>query len=77
MDTTQHNLESLFEQLGLDNSQEAIDRFISAHKPLPPDQPLPAADFWTPSQAGFLREALDEDADWAEIVDHLDAMLRG
>jgi len=35
------------------------------------------APFWTPAQAAFLREKLNEDADWAELVDQLSAALRG
>jgi hypothetical protein len=34
------------------------------------------ASFWTQAQASFLREAIEEDADWAELVDQLDVMLR-
>jgi hypothetical protein len=66
----------LFEQLGLDGSEAAIEQFISLHKPIPGNVPLHEADFWTPAQASMLREAVTEDADWAEVVDHLDAMLR-
>ena len=32
--------------------------------------------FWNSSQASFLKQVKDEDADWAEIVDQLNAMLR-
>ncbi|NMU76583.1 DUF2789 family protein, partial [Vibrio parahaemolyticus] len=32
--------------------------------------------FWTMSQANFLKQAIEEDADWAELVDQLDVMLR-
>lgn len=76
MDTTIHNLESLFEQLGLDNSEQAIAAFIQIHKPITGDVQLHEADFWSISQAEFLKQSVEEDADWAEIVDHLDAMLR-
>ncbi|TBT33456.1 DUF2789 family protein, partial [Vibrio parahaemolyticus] len=34
------------------------------------------ASFWTHSQAAFLKQAIEEDADWAELVDQLDVMLR-
>lgn len=76
MDTTMHNLESLFEQLGLDNSEQAIAAFIQIHKPITGDVQLHEADFWSISQADFLKQSVEEDADWAEVVDHLDAMLR-
>lgn len=71
-----HPLSELFAQLGLPNAPAAIEAFISGHSPLPHDQLLADAPFWTPSQATFLREAIAEDADWAEAVDHLDALLR-
>ena len=76
MELSAHNLGSLFEQLGLDGSDDAIDKFVSTHQPLPDDIPLHKASFWNPSQAAMLQQAVAEDADWAEVVDHLDAMLR-
>ena len=51
------------------------DSFISRHQ-LDGGIRLIDADFWTEAQAAFLSEALAEDADWTEIVDHLDARLR-
>ena len=71
-----HNLVSLFSQLGLDSTDEAIDSFISRNNPLPANVELHKADFWSSSQASFLKQAKDEDADWAEIVDQLDVLLR-
>jgi hypothetical protein len=76
MESPFHSLPSLFKQLGLDNSDEAIDRFIAAHKPLPSGMLLHEADFWSSAQAAFLQQEKAEDADWAEVVDQLDAMLR-
>jgi hypothetical protein len=32
--------------------------------------------FWTKSQAEFLRDEILDDADWAEVVDQLDVLLR-
>jgi len=69
-------LAELFAQLGLDADGAAQRAFIAAHAPLPAYLPLPDAPFWTPAQATFLREALLEDAEWAEVVDELDALLR-
>lgn len=69
-------LADLFAQLGLDADDAAQRAFIAAHAPLPANLPLPDAPFWTPAQATFLREALLEDAEWAEVVDELDALLR-
>ena len=76
MELSAHNLNLLFEQLGLEGSDEAIEQFISCHRPIPGNIPLYEASFWNPAQAAMLREAITEDADWAEVVDHLDAMLR-
>lgn len=71
-----HPLSALFKQLGLPGDSESIDRFIATNSPLPGDVRLSEAPFWTPSQAKFLREELQEDADWAEVVDQLNLMLR-
>ncbi|MDT8404939.1 DUF2789 domain-containing protein [Sulfuriflexus sp.] len=71
-----HSLTSLFDQLGLDSTDQGIEDFINTHKPLPGNVELYEAGFWNPAQAAFLKEAKDEDADWAEIVDQLNVMLR-
>lgn len=76
MELAEHNLHTLFEQLGLENSDQAIEAFVAQHKPLPSDVLLQEADFWSPAQAAFLQEALEDDADWAIVVDTLDSMLR-
>lgn len=75
MDTSSHTMETLFAQLGLPNSETAIDNFMQNNH-LPNEVPLQNAAFWSAGQAQFLREAIAEDADWAEVVDHLDAQLR-
>lgn len=77
METPDHSLNALFAQLGLADTDDAIERFIAAHQGLDPAVPLAQAAFWNPAQAAFLQQAIAEDADWAEIVDHLDAQLRG
>ncbi|WP_407276456.1 DUF2789 domain-containing protein [Halothiobacillus sp. DCM-1] len=74
METGFHPLTELFAQLGLPNQPDQINTFVEAHKGW--TQPLPEAPFWSASQARFLAEALTEDADWAEAVDHLAALLR-
>lgn len=76
MDLTQHTLQSLFEQLGLPGTQADIDSFVTQHRPLPETVRLADAPFWTKSQSQFLREEIAEDADWAEVVDQLNLMLR-
>lgn len=76
MESHVHSLNSLFDQLGLPSSDSAIETFVNSHKPIPAEVELHKASFWNPSQATFLKQTIDEDADWAEVVDHLDAMLR-
>lgn len=77
MDTPLHRFHDLFAQLGLPNDAVAIQQFIATHAPLAAETSLADAAFWTPAQALFLREALAQDADWAELVDQLNAALRG
>jgi hypothetical protein len=69
-----HAMPQLFSQLGLDDQPQAIDRFIREH-PLPQEMKVSAAPFWSFSQREFLREALDDDSDWCELVDQLEVML--
>lgn len=76
MEKPQHSLPALFKQLGLDDDPISIDQFIASHSPLKPDLHLAEAFFWSKSQAQFLRDEILEDADWAEVVDQLDVMLR-
>jgi hypothetical protein len=76
MDTSDHNsMTVLFEQLGLAAGSEQITKFLREHR-LFENQRIEQADYWTPSQAAFLQEAIADDSDWAELVDHLDAALR-
>lgn len=77
MESPVHDLSALFKQLGLAADQASIERFIGLHAPLPQSCQLADAAFWTPAQASFLREEILEDADWAEVVDQLDVLLRG
>ncbi|MGR4068429.1 DUF2789 domain-containing protein [Halomonas sp. LR3S48] len=71
-----HPFSELFEQLGLPADDASIKAFLERHAPLPSTMALYEAPFWNPSQAEFLEAALEEDADWAEVVDHLDTSLR-
>ena len=75
MELLTHDMTALFAQLGLANDETSPHRFIRDH-PLDNQTLLPEAPFWTPSQAGFLRDALWNDSDWAEAIDQLDVMLR-
>lgn len=77
MESPVHSMRNLFAQLGLPSDQASIDQFIATHSPLPQGMTLADAPFWTPAQANFLREEILEDADWAEIIDQLNANLHG
>lgn len=48
----------LFEQLGLDSSDEAIEAFIANHSPLPAEVKIFQAHYWNSAQAEFLETAL-------------------
>ena len=74
MDSPTHDLQGLFDQLGLDSDEKSIDQFIAEHR-LPDDVKLIEADFWNGRQAAFLKEELRIDADWARVVDELNLRL--
>ena len=76
METPIHSIVSLFDQLGLDSTDEGINNFIEKNGSLSSHMELHKASFWNTSQASFLKQVLDEDADWVEIVNQMDAMLR-
>lgn len=70
-----HTLNDLFAQLGLASEDAAIDEFLVRHH-LAGDQKLSKAPFWSDGQREFLREAIQDDSDWCEVVDELDTLLR-
>ncbi|MFD1384599.1 DUF2789 domain-containing protein [Rhodanobacter aciditrophus] len=76
MDTLSPSIETLFEQLGLEASEDAVDAFIAKNGPIPKDVLLWNADFWTSAQASLLKQLKEEDAEWSPVVDELDLMLR-
>ena len=76
MEGPTHDLNALCQQLGLPSETEALQAFISQHSPLAEAIELADAPFWSASQASFLREQLNKDADWAEVVDQLTLLLR-
>lgn len=76
MERPVHSMNNLFAQLGHASDDAAITCFIETHRPLAESVQLHEASFWTPSQACFLREAIIQDADWAEVVDVLSTQLR-
>lgn len=75
MESPIHDLASLFKQLGLESSEKAIEAFVGEN-PVPSRLPLHQADFWNTAQASFLKQAIEEDADWAAIVDKLNTLMR-
>ncbi|MCL1143400.1 DUF2789 family protein [Shewanella gaetbuli] len=75
MDTSNNNLQQLFQQLGLEHDDDSINEFIDTHQ-LAEDTLLIEASFWNNAQKAFIQEALSEDAQWAEVVDLLNVMLR-
>ena len=70
----EYTMNELFAQLGLESSDEAIEKFISEH-PLGKDEKLIDADFWTDSQRAFLQEEWSNDAAWVEVIDELNVSL--
>lgn len=75
MITATPRMTNLFLQLGLDSSQEGIERFLLENE-LEKDIHILEAPFWTDSQAELLRELLNSDANWALVVDQLSEALR-
>ena len=75
METPMHRINNLFAQLGLPSDQAAVENFIKTHSPLATDVALSDAPFWTRAQASFLCEEILKDADWAEVIDELNARL--
>lgn len=75
MEPNIHSLSSLFDQLGLESSLEAMEQFISEHT-FQDGQAIYEAPFWSQSQKNFLKQALECDADWSELVDQLAVLLK-
>ncbi len=76
MEPTIPTMAELFLQLGIPGDDDSIDYFVKRHRPLAATTALSDAAFWTEAQAIFLSEEVELDADWAEVVDRLDVMLR-
>ena len=77
MERPVHSMANLFAQLGRPCDESAIARFVETHHPLSGGVLLHEAAFWTPSEADFLRQAILDDADWAEVIDELNTRLHG
>ncbi|MDD0972979.1 DUF2789 domain-containing protein [Pseudomonas fontis] len=76
MEAPTHNFSELFKQLGLPDDPVGIDQFITSHSPLKSDIKLVDAPFWSEPQRTFLRDSINEDADWALMFDQLNEALR-
>ncbi|ELA08077.1 hypothetical protein MOMA_05936 [Moraxella macacae 0408225] len=70
----EYTINELFAQLGLDDSDEAIEQFIKTHQ-LPGDVMLNQADFWNEKQKAFLNEEWRRDAVWSLVIDDLNERL--
>lgn len=77
MEHAVHSMSNLFAQLGKPSDEVEIARFISTHAPLPSEVQFHEARFWTRSQANFLRDAISDDADWADVAESLNSQLHG
>lgn len=75
MEASQHTMSNLFAQLGLPDDPAVIENFIAAHRPLDNATALYRAPFWSAAQKAFLKEEIIEDADWAGVIDELNARL--
>lgn len=69
-----YTMNDLFAQLGLDSSDEAIDKFIENNK-LEKDEALIESDIWNDKQRMFLQEEWKKDAVWVEVIDELNVRL--
>ena len=76
MEPPVHRFGDLFRQLGLADRPAEIAAFLARHRPLPARMALADAPFWSAAQSRFLREGIADNADWAQVVDTLDASLR-
>jgi hypothetical protein len=76
MEANLHTMSNLFSQLGLANGPQDIDTFIAAHRPLANEIALYRAPFWNAAHRTFLKEEIIDDADWAGVIDELNARLR-
>ncbi|MAM71207.1 MAG: hypothetical protein CMP91_08715 [Gammaproteobacteria bacterium] len=76
MDKAIPSVNDLFKQLGLPSSDVEVEAFINAHGPIKDNVKLYEAPCWSSSQAGFLKDIIDDDSEWSYLADELDALLR-
>jgi hypothetical protein len=65
----------LFAQLGEADDAIAIAHFIERNGQLAGGTHMYEAHCWSASQATFLHDAIAQDANWAPVVDELNALL--
>ena len=70
----EYTMNQLFAQLGLEDSDDAIEQFIANHQ-LEEAVALKEASFWTDAQRAFINEEWRRDAVWALVLDELNARL--
>lgn len=68
------SFKTLFEQLGLEASDTAIEDFIHQHQ-LAADTNIVDAPYWNDGQRQFLSQKLIADDNWAILVDALNEQL--
>ena len=76
MESQIHSLPALLPQLGSAATPRAVAAVVPRQAPLPAHLLLVDAPCWSSAQAQLLAQALEDDADWAEVVDELDLLLR-
>lgn len=69
-----YNMNELFAQLGLESSDEAIDKFIEENQ-MAKEEKLTESPIWNDNQRAFLNEEWHKDAAWVEIIDELNVRL--
>ena len=74
MSQVRPRMTNLFEQLGLDSSETAIQKFIESHQ-LDSDTTIVQANIWSESLRQFLSEKIKSDGEWALVVDQLNEAL--
>jgi len=70
----ERNINMLFEQMGMDGDDAAVEQFIQENQ-LPQSLELSDAPFWSDSQRKFLKDEYRADAGWIEIIDELNTRL--
>ncbi|UNU73729.1 DUF2789 family protein [Moraxella nasovis] len=71
---TEYTMNELFKQLGLEHTDEAIEKFIQTHQ-LDENTSLKEASFLDDGQRAFIAEEWKLDAVWALVIDELNARL--